>query len=238
MALYLVTGASSGIGEALCRRLVQRGDRVVGVARDEEKLAAFALGLGPAFTPMPCDVSDREAVSRLGEALPELPDVVILSAGIGRLDSRKQLDATLHERIFATNYFGVLYVVEALLPRFRERGRGVFVGISSLAARRGMPRSVAYAASKAALSSALESMRMTWGSKGIRFIRVEPGFVATPMTAGNGSMPFLMSADEAARRILRGVDKGRLDIVFPWPMALLFSLLRLLPERWYARVVG
>lgn len=240
MPLYLVTGASSGIGEALCRELVRRGQRVIGIARRAERLQEIAseLAAPSLFVPLPCDVSRRDELRSALDALTEVPDCVILCAGLGQFDSRKAFDATLHERTFATNYFGPIWAVEALLQRFFDRGSGTFVAVSSLAAWHGSPKSIAYSASKAALSSAFESMRLTWSRSPIRFVRVHPGFVKTPMTSVNGYMPFLLEPGQAARIILAGIEGGKKDINFPWQMALLFSLVRWLPDSLYIRLTG
>jgi NAD(P)-dependent dehydrogenase (short-subunit alcohol dehydrogenase family) len=238
MAFYLVTGASSGIGRALVYRAVREGHRVAGVARRKELLGELGAELGPAFVPLVADVTDLGAVVALCEGLDALPDVVILSAGLGEFDATRGFDVALHQRTMAVNYFGALHFVHALLPAMRERGTGVFVAISSLAGFRGMPRSAAYSASKAALSTAFESLRVHGGMRGLHFLTVHPGFVATPMTADNpkGSMPFLLTADQAARRILNGIRRGRTHIDFPWPMALAARLARLLPAWLWARL--
>ncbi len=237
MKSYLITGASSGMGEQMARLAVARGDRVFGVARRQERLAALAAELGDRFVPLICDVSDKAAVQKICAELPELPDIVILNAGNGDLESRHSFDLALHERVFAVNYFGALYFIDALFPRLVERGHGTFVGIASMAAYRGLPKAAAYCASKAALSVGLEAMRVTYGKLGLNFITVHPGFVDTPMAKG-ASRPFQWTAAKAAATIMRGIDRGCIDIVFPWPMRMLMSFARVLPPGIYRRVIS
>ena len=144
MANYLITGASSGIGRAMCRQTVQQGHTVYGVARRAEVLAEMQNELGVRFVPFPADVSDHAQVAEVCKRLPALPDIAILNAGVGIFDNRTSLDVTVHERTYAVNYFGVLNFIHELMPRFLERGHGTFVGVSSLAAYRGMPQGIAY----------------------------------------------------------------------------------------------
>ena len=238
MGTYLVTGASSGIGEQIVREAVARGYTVYGAARRKERLDELKAALGNAFVPLPLDVADKVTVRQACENLPALPDVVICTAGLGDADAKKVFDAGVHERLFAVNYFGTLAFVDALFPRFAERGSGTFVAVSSLAAYRGLPGTAAYCASKAALSVAFESMRCTYRRTGIRFLTVHPGFVDTPMTKVNKfKMPFLWTPEKAARTILNGIDRGKPHINFPWPMWALLTLARLVPPRLYARLM-
>ncbi len=234
MAVYLVTGASSGIGWELASQAVARGHRVFGLARREDKLAELAKELGEAFTPVVCDVTDRESVARAVKSLPELPDVAFLNAGIGELDDRKAFRADVHERTFKVNYFGVLYMVEALFEPMAARGHGVFAVTSSLAGYRGLPNGCAYSASKAAISTAFEGFRLTYRKQGLRFVNIHPGFITTPMTEdAKHPMPFLMTAEKAARRILSGVESGKWNVNFPWPMHVAVGMARLLPSSVY-----
>jgi len=236
VGLYLVTGASSGIGRELCAQLVGRGDTVCGVARRREVLEQMRGELSERFVPIPCDVTDLDAVVRACASLPALPDTVILNAGMGIGESSKRVDTDIHSRTLATNYFGAIHFVDALLPRFIERGAGTFAATSSLAAWRGIPRSAAYGASKAALTSAFESMRGLYWRHGVRFVTIHPGFVDTPMTRGQKGMFLVWTPERAVRRILRGLDRGCVDITFPLGTRLLLGLLRLLPARLYLEV--
>jgi NAD(P)-dependent dehydrogenase (short-subunit alcohol dehydrogenase family) len=238
---YLITGASSGIGEQLVREAVTRGHTVYGAARRREKLEELKSELGGMFAPLVLDVADKQAVRTACDGLAILPDVVVLDAGLGDADAKKEFDIGVHERLFAVNYFGALHFVDALFGRFVERGSGTFAAVSSLAGYRGLPGTAAYCASKAAVSVAFESMRCTYpfSRTGVRFITVHPGFVDTPMTSVNKfKMPFLWTPKKAARWILDGIECGKPHINFPWPMWLLLTLTRLVPPRIYARLMA
>lgn len=237
MAVYLITGASSGIGEELSRQAVAAGHTVYGAARRAEALGKLGSALGTAFTPVVLDVTDKKAVNAACLSLSVLPDVVVLNAGVGENESRNAFDASVHERTFTVNYFGAIYIVEALLPAFMKRGAGAFVAISSLAAYRGLPLGGAYGASKAALTTAFESMRVTYGWSGVRFVTVHPGFVDTPIQNG-AKLPFMWPVSKAARRILHGIDHGRRDITFPWIIRLAMLALVHMPAWLYERVMG
>ncbi len=238
MAIYLVTGACSGIGEALARQLCAAGHTVYGVARRGDKLAELAGANSGRFFAFPGDVTDKDAVSRLCAALPQLPDVLILNAGVGEMDAKAGFDLALHERTFAVNYFGVMHFIDALLPRMQERGAGKIAAVASLAAYRGLPRAAAYGASKAALSVAIESFRVTNIAHGVEFLTIHPGFVKTPM-AGNSTdpRPFEWPVDKAARFILASIEKGDENISFPWSLRLGIGLLWLFPAGLYRRLV-
>lgn len=239
MAVYLITGASSGIGAEMCRETIARGNKVYGLARRKNLLDQMHEKWGEMFTPLVCDVTDQEAVKNICAALPELPDVVILNAGIGTPDSKTEVDVSHNRRIMEVNYFGALYFIDALFLRFVERKSGAFVGISSIAAYRALPVGSAYCAGKAALSSALESMRITYWHTGVRFITVHPGFVDTPIIQGKDfSKPFMWSPDRAAKTILDGVEKGKLNIVFPLIMRMSAAIYRMLPARLYRRLMS
>lgn len=237
-SVALVTGASSGIGTELARGLARRGTKVALVARRKELLDALAAELaasGGAAIAIPCDVRDRlavrAAVQEAAHALGPI-DLLIANAGVGHTIPVERFDAALFEDTIRTNLLGAVYAVEAVLPSMLDRHAGQIVGISSLAAYRGFPLTYAYCASKSALNAFLEGLRAEIADRGIKVTTVCPGFVRTPMTAGNrGPMPFLLEADDAARRILRAASRGKRVLNFPWPMAALMGLVRFLPGR-------
>lgn len=236
-AVALITGASSGIGLELARRLAREGTKVALVARRKdllESLAAEIRAEGGTALPLPCDVRERipmhAAVNNAARDLGPI-DLLIANAGVGHVIPADTLDAALFEDTIRTNFLGPVYAVEALLPSMLSRRAGHIVGVSSLAAYRGFPMTHAYCASKSALNAFLEGLRAEISDRGVRVTTVCPGFVRTPMTVKNtGAMPFLLEADEAARRILRAVRAGRRVYNFPWPMAALMALVRLLPS--------
>ncbi|HKB79337.1 MAG TPA: SDR family NAD(P)-dependent oxidoreductase [Thermoanaerobaculia bacterium] len=232
----IVTGASSGIGEAVARELTRRGYAVVLLARRREMLERVAADL-PGSVPVPCDVTDaaavRDAVRRNGPF-----DVAVANAGIGATGwaAKSVADAELMMRV---NYFGMLHLFEAVIPAMMERRSGRFAGIASLAGLRGLPRSSGYSASKAAMQAFLEAARIELASFAIRVTVVNPGFVATPMTEKNEfRMPFLVPVDRAAKQIAGGIERGARVIEFPLPMSMATRIARVMPAWMYDRAVG
>ena len=235
---YLITGASSGMGYHMTRLSIQRGHRVYGVARRESILADMEEKLGKRFTAIRCDVTDRQRVSQVCAALPTLPDVAILNAGQGIRKPEAVFALEDYRHMAEVNYFGALHWIEALLPSFVERGSGVIAGVSSLAGYRGLPKAGHYCASKAALSAALESLRLTYADRGVRFMTIHPGFVDTPMTRGMSfPMPLIWSAEKAADFIVRQIERGGSNIAFPLPLRFMSAVGRLLPGGLYQRIV-
>ena len=235
-SVALITGASSGIGLELARRLAREGTKVALVARRRdllEGLAAEIRAAGGTALALPCDVRERmpmhAAVAQAARDLGPI-DLLIANAGVGHVIPADRFDAALFEDTIRTNLLGPVYAVEAALPAMLSRRAGHIVGVSSLAAYRGFPMTHAYCASKSALNAFLEGLRAEISDRGVRITTVCPGFVRTPMTVKNkGAMPFLLEPDEAARRILRAVRAGRRVYNFPWPMAALMALVRLAP---------
>jgi len=206
-----------------------------------EELAAEIRKAGGTALPLPCDVRERiplhAAVERAERELGPI-DLLIANAGVGYSISANRFDATLFEDTIRTNLLGPVYAVEATLPSMLSRNSGHIVGISSLAAYRGFPKTHAYCASKSALNSFLEGLRAEIAPRGVRVTTVCPGFVRTALSAKNKSpMPFTLEPDEAARRILRAVRAGRRVYNFPWPMAALTTLTRLMPNAWIDRAL-
>ncbi len=237
----LVTGASSGIGAALVRELHRKGWRVGLLARREDLLRELCqeLGQGAAFAP--ADVTDSQglqaAMSHLEQELGAC-DLLVANAGIAIVTSARKFDIGAYKRLVRVNYEGAVNAMGAVLPGMLSRGRGRLAAISSLAAWRGMPNSGGYCASKAALSTLMETMRIELSSRGIGVSVVHPGFVDTRITQANKfHMPFLMSPQQAARRIVRGLEKGRAEINLPWQTVIMVRLLRAMPRGLYDRVM-
>lgn len=228
-----ITGASSGIGRALARELARRGARVAISARRVERLDQLAAE--GAMLPVPVDVTDlasmMQAAARVESELGAI-DLAIFNAGIWEQVNVAAWDSELFRRHFDTNLMGLVHGVEAVLPGMRRRRAGTIAGMASVAGYRGIPRSEAYGATKAAEINMLESMRIDLGRTGIRVVTVCPGFVRSELTDANSfPMPFLIEAEEAARRIADGLEKGKPEIVFPLPMMLLMKAARLVPVR-------
>ncbi len=242
--VVIVTGASSGIGWALARRLGAEGYRVGLIARRRTALDAAVgtiVAAGGAAVAAVADVGDRAmlrtAVADIERQLGPA-DVMVANAGYGMPTRLDPLNTAEVEQTFRVNVMGVIYSIEAVLPGMLARGRGHLVAISSLAAFKGLPGESAYCASKAAVNAYMEGLRIALRTRGVVVTTVCPGFVQTPMTTMNTAMPFLMSADAAAVRIARVIARRRGGVVrFPWPMAILMSLVARLPDAVVARLV-
>ncbi|WP_280548410.1 SDR family NAD(P)-dependent oxidoreductase [Halomonas sp. 11-S5] len=231
-----LTGATSGIGRALAERLLEQGHRVALSARSESALAELCDGHDNAL-PLPLDVADRQAVERAGERLAEAfggLDLAILNAGTCEYLDARDFEVDLVERVFAPNFFGAVYGIEAALPLLRRAreagGHPLLAATSSAAAYLPLPRAEAYGASKAALSHFMESLRLDLAGEGIGVSLIHPGFVKTPLTDRNDfDMPMRVSTDAAAEAILEGLARRRLDIHFPRRFTLLVRLMGILP---------
>lgn len=234
MRVFL-TGASSGIGQALARRYAHRGASLGLVARRGEALATLRAQLK---TEARCYAADVRDAAALREAATDFsaqvgpPDVVIANAGIGygTLTEHPE-DLAVFRDILDTNVTGLVNTFQPFVAPMRERGAGTLVGIASVAGYRGLPGNGAYCASKAAAIAYLESLRVECRGSGVRVVTVCPGYIATPLTARNPfPMPFLLTADEFARRLERAIDRGGSRIVIPWQMSLVAKLLTVLPD--------
>ena len=238
----LITGASSGIGHELARELAKRGYALALLARRTELLEQLAREL-PHAVAIPCDVTDaasvKEAVRRAETELGGPFDLVIANAGVSLPMHATKFNVADAETIFRVNVFGMLYLYDAVIPSMVERRAGRFVGVASLAGLRGVPAAGPYSASKSAMQSFLEAARVELAPYGVGVTIVNPGFVTTPMTAKNRfKMPFLMTADRAARIIANGLDRGKRVIEFPLRMSLLIRTVRALPDALYDRVMA
>lgn len=231
-----LTGATSGIGEAVAKKLIAEGHQVVVSARNQAALDALCEGY-PDAHPLALDVSDRQAVlaagQQVGEQLGAL-DLALFNAGTCEYLNAQQFDMDLVERVFTPNLFGTLYGVEAALPLLRAARRegkpARLAATSSASAYLPLPRAEAYGASKAAVSYFLESLRLDLDQEGIDVSLIHPGFVKTPLTERNDfPMPMQVSAEAAAEAIINGLVKGHLDIHFPRRFTYLVKLLGILP---------
>ncbi len=244
--VVILTGASSGIGAALAVEYArQRSARIALLARREEQLAAVAQSVvdaGGEALVQPCDVTDEAAVSRAVDATRDAfgaIDVAIANAGIGDPTPIHRFEVERIGRIMRVNFDGAVHLFAACLPEMVERGRGQLVGVSSLAAYRGLPKSGGYSASKAALSALMESMRLELTPKGVAVTTVHPGFVKTPMTDLNKfPMPFIVPVETAATLVVRRLQGRPRTINFPWTLATGMSLLRFMPNWLYDGVMG
>jgi len=228
-----IIGASSGIGRGLAEALSAHGYTVVASARRADVLQSLAEEAAGEVIAWPLDAGDQaavaEAVERIeGEHGPL--DLAIYCAGVWRPMRLGDFSAQALRETFETNLLGAANMVEALLPRFCERGFGHIALVSSVAGYRGLPMSAAYGASKAALTHMGEALRPECERAGITLQVISPGFVATPMTEVNEfPMPFLIDVDRAVRRILRGLESRRFEIHFPRRLSWQLKLLRCMP---------
>jgi short-subunit dehydrogenase len=238
----VITGASSGIGRALAKVLAAEGCQVGLVARRTNELQALAqeihqTGGHAAFAA--ADVGDRkQTVSAIQEIAAQLGpvDLLIANAGVGMPTVLDPINVEDVETMFRVNVLGVVYAIEAVLPEMLRRGRGHLAAVSSLAAYKGMPGESGYCASKAAVNSYMEGLRIHLRDRGIAVTTICPGFVRTPMTAVNNfTMPWLLEADDAARRIVRALRRRRKVHNFPWQTTLVMKLTRWLPDWVMAR---
>ncbi|HEV3164610.1 MAG TPA: SDR family NAD(P)-dependent oxidoreductase [Isosphaeraceae bacterium] len=241
----VITGASSGIGAELARRLAAAGVRVGLTARRAEALEHLAAAIraqGGTAAVAPADAADpaatRLAMARLSEELGPV-DLLIANAGVGLDTPAVRFSAAQFEEMVRVNLIGAAVAIESVLPLMLERRQGHIVGISSLAAYRGLPHSAGYSATKAGLSTLLEGLRVELRPRGLMVTTVHPGYVRTPMTADSGRpQPFLMEVGPAAEIILNGIAARRREINFPWRAAFLMGLLRRLPGGLYDRLAG
>jgi short-subunit dehydrogenase len=238
----IITGASSGIGWALAKELARRGARVGLVARRRdllEKLQGEVRAAGGTAAFACADVAERgplvEAVRSLIAGLGP-PDLLVANAGVGAPTAIEPMNTPDIEKMFRVNVFGVVYSIEAVLPDMLARRRGHLAAVSSMASYKGLPGESAYCSSKAAVNSFMEGLRIQLRDRGIHVTTICPGFVKTPMTDVNKfHMPWLLEADDAARRIARALERGKKVFNFPWQMMALMRVTRWLPDWLVAR---
>ena len=240
----VVTGASSGIGAALARRLAAEGCRVGLIARRLERLTALSEEIraaGGTAGVAAADIGDRSQVRDAFTALrAELGpvDLLVANAGVGVPTTLEPVNTPAVEEMFRVNVLGMVYASEAVLPEMLQRRRGQIAAVSSLAGFLGLPGESGYCASKAAVNTYLDGLRIHLRGRGIQVTTLCPGFVRTPMTAVNDfHMPFCLEADEAARRIVRALEHRRKVFNFPPPTTLLMYLTRWLPDWLVARAM-
>lgn len=242
MKVFL-TGASSGIGEALARHYAAGGATLGLLARRGDLLRGLKDCLAAPGEIYPCDVRDLDAVSAAANdfmAKFGVPDLVIGNAGVsfGTLTEHAE-DAAVFREVLDINVMGLVNTFHPFVRPMRERGRGTLAGIASVAGLRGLPGATAYSASKAAAIRYLEGLRVELRSSGVRVTTLCPGYIATPMTSRNPyPMPFILQADDAARRFARAIDSGTSYAVIPWQMAIAARLLAVLPDWVYDRLVA
>jgi hypothetical protein len=240
-AKIFITGASTGIGAALAAHYARTGWTLGLCARRLGQTQALLSSLGGAGSCYRVDVTDGTTVqaaavdfmSRFG-----VPDIVIANAGVGAGTLTENAeDLPVFRKIIETNVLGMVATFQPFVEAMRSRGSGTLVGIASVAGFRGLPGGGAYSASKSAAITYLESLRVELHGSGVSVVTLCPGYIRTPMTAENRyRMPFLIDADDAARRMARVIAARRRLAVIPWQMALVSLVLRRLPRWVYDRL--
>ncbi|MFM2065760.1 MAG: hypothetical protein RLZZ584_669 [Pseudomonadota bacterium] len=244
--LIVISGASSGIGQALARHYADAGWRLALLVRDRPRARAWLneVGLDEAraqiYVADMGDVDSVVAATRACLAQQGLPAVVVACAGISvGMDSSERGDLEVMRDTFAINNLGMAATFHAFIAPMRAARRGTLVGLASVAAVRGLPGHGAYCASKAAVVAYCESLRCELAGTGVKVVTLMPGYVDTPMTRGNPyAMPFLMPASAFARRAARAITRAERCVVIPWQMGWVAGLLRVLPDALYERFIA
>ena len=231
-----VTGASTGIGAAVAERLVADGWTVAITARAEDKLRALAAVHPGRMIVAPGDVSDAHAMAaahaRIEAEAGRPVALAILNAGAWQEMGAGDFDLAAFRLMVEVNLLGTANVLATVMKPMMARRSGQIAVVASVAGYRGLPRSVAYGATKAALIAMTESLKFDLDRVGVSINIVNPGFVRTPMTDRNTfPMPFILEVDDAARRIVRGLKRGDFEVTFPWQLAWPLKVLQILPSR-------
>jgi short-subunit dehydrogenase len=242
--VVFITGASSGIGQALALRYYRAGYRLALVARRTGVVAEWAAAeqLEPQrWAVYAADVADAAAMAAAAQqciAQQGLPAVVIASAGISiGVDTALADDLPVFQQVVTTNLFGTAATFHPFIEPMRQRGHGALVGVASVAAIRGLAGHGAYCASKSGVVAYCESLRLECRAAGVKVVTIVPGYIDTPLTRGNAySMPFLMPAEAFAERAFRAIAEGDSYRVIPWQMGVVAKLMRLLPNGLFDRL--
>ncbi len=240
-----LTGASSGIGKATALELARRGWTVCLTARRLEELEALAgeaAGLPGRLVAHAGDVTDEAGMAALVETIEHIHGPIALAffnAGVAPYTRAGALDVDAFRQALNVNVLGAANGLAPVLARMGARKKGQVAVNASVAGYRGLPKAAAYGASKAAAIHLCEALKFDCDNLGITMQVVNPGFIDTPLTRKNDfPMPFLMSMDDAARRVVDGFERGRFEIIFPRRLAFILKIMRLLPYAWYFPLVA
>jgi NAD(P)-dependent dehydrogenase (short-subunit alcohol dehydrogenase family) len=231
-----ITGAGKGIGRALAKLMAKQGWTVAASSRTKEDLLSLISECPPGkVIAFPLDVSDHEqtvlTIKAIENKIGKL-DLVVLNAGTHAPISVQNFSVELVRKLMEVNFMGVVNSLSEIIPRFMKQKTGQIAVVASLAGYCGLPSASAYGASKAALINMCEALKPELAEHGVRLNLINPGFVETPLTDKNDfEMPFLISAEDAANRIVKGLMADKFEIAFPRRLVLPMKLLRLLPER-------
>jgi short-subunit dehydrogenase len=243
--LVFITGASSGIGQALAARFYDAGYGLALVARRTDQIETWARARqldAARYRIYSADVAQTDSIVEAGRrcvAGQGLPDVVIANAGISvGIDTAQRDDLDVLATTFATNNIGLAATFHPFVSAMAARGSGRLVGIGSVAAIRGLPGHGAYCASKAGVVAYCESLRGELRASGVKVVTLCPGYIDTPLTQGNRyGMPFLMKPEDFAEQAFRCIESGVSYRVIPWQMGVLAKIMRALPNALYDRAV-
>ncbi|HUN67821.1 MAG TPA: SDR family oxidoreductase [Burkholderiales bacterium] len=243
MRRVFITGASTGIGEALARHYAGADTAIGLLARRRDLLEKLAASLSGRSAIYPADVTDTPAVAAAAQdflARYGTPDLVIANAGVSVGTRGEELqDVEKLRRVLDVNVSGLAATLAAFAPAMRAAGSGTLCGIASVAGFRGLPGAGAYSTSKSAAITWLEALRAELAGSGVSVVTICPGYIDTPMTQVNRyRMPFLLSADDAAKRFARAIEARRRLAVIPWQMAIVSALMRALPGWLYDRLAA
>ena len=244
--LAFITGASSGIGQALAWRFYQAGYSLALVARRTDEVERWASARAVSLSRYQIYSADVAVVDSIVAAgvqclqLQGTPDVVIANAGISvGIDTAVRGDLDVMAQVFATNNLGLASTFHPFVDAMRQRGSGTFVGIGSVAGIRGLPGHGAYCASKAAVISYCESLRGELRPSGVKVVTISPGYIDTPLTQKNRyAMPFLMQPDDFADKAFHAIVAGYSYQVIPWQMGWVAKIMRLLPNVVFDRLLS
>ena len=244
--VVFLTGASSGIGEALAIEISKSGAVLGLLARREEllkQLAEKCRAAGGTARYFACDVTDAAAVQKAADDLRAefgRIDILIANAGIGGNNKEtRALEPEFVKQVIDINLMGAVNSVYAVLPQMLERGAGQLVAISSLAGFRGLPKSAAYSASKGAMTNLFESIRLDVQHKGVAVTIIQPGFIRTPLTSGRkNKLPFLMELEDAVPLFLKAIERCKKFAAFPWQLATFVRLGRFFPAWLYDKIAA
>ncbi len=244
--VVLLTGASSGIGEALSIELAKRGAILGLIARREKFLREIASRIekkGGTVSYFPCDVTEKGRVFMAAKNLRSefgKIDIMIANAGIGGNNNKtRNLEPEAVAKVIDVNLMGAVNSVAAVLPDMLKRGSGHLVAVSSLAGIRGLPKSAAYSASKSGMTAFFESVRLDVQAQGVEVTIIKPGFIKTPLTSGRANkMPFIMELEDSVPYFLNAIEKKKKFAYFPWQLAILVRAAKIFPAWLYDRIAG
>lgn len=236
-----IIGATSGIGAELCRLYAEDGWQVIASGRRVEKLEALKA-THASVRALPLDVTSNDQITFAVEQLHAdgcLPDLTLYCAGIFHVGGLSTLTNEICVNAMDTNYFGAVRTIHNLFPLLKERGSGQVAVVSSLSGYGGLPYAASYGPTKAALINLCEALKPSFDRANLSLSVINPGFVKTAMTENSRlSMPFIITAEQAAKRIKSGLHKKKFEIAFPFPLVAGLKMLKLVPYWAYFRLVG